>query len=269
MRELNVWAYNTDFGTLCRWGQLDQATGLAYPKGNQQGQAGWDVTIPFDSLKDLAARLSKGVPMPKQYCGNYLYDCAEIARGEIVRLAIMAHGNQGGVWLPNGKSREALKPDTVAGYHADLHTIGLYTQESATILLTGCLSAQGEPGARLLGVLSGIWPGRKVVGFTTVGYRHPGMMKRRGEACELPGMRDTDATDELYADRQLFDSLWSDLEKMPWSGEQSTHAVVVKDGTVMRCPKGELCGPTVRKSASKAVASPPVHPKKRALTGHH
>jgi len=42
-------------------------------------------------------------------------------------------------------------------------------------------------------------------------YRHPGEMKRRGETCELPGMRDTDATAYIFADPHRFDRLWSDF----------------------------------------------------------
>ena len=99
---------------------------------------------------------------------------------------------------------------------------------------------QGDAGTRLLVALSRVWPGRRVVGFSTVGYRHPGEMGRRGEACELPGMRDTDAPAYIFADRLRFDRQWSDFEAMPWASESSPHAKIVVDGRVTHCPTGEL-----------------------------
>src|SRR5918996_5826611 len=104
MRNINVWAYNSDFGALCRNAQLDSTSGLSYPDGSQQGQAGWDVAVPFTTLDELAKRLSDGLPMPRQFCGNWLKDCAPIQRGEILRLAIIAHGDKGGKLAVNGKS---------------------------------------------------------------------------------------------------------------------------------------------------------------------
>ena len=62
-------------------------------------------------------------------------------------------------------------------------------------------------------------------------YREPGMMKRRGEPCELPGVRDTDATDELYVDSRQklrFAKQWNDFKKMPWTSEGSINAKVAR-----------------------------------------
>jgi hypothetical protein len=254
MRSINVWAYHVDFGTLCRNGALDKSTGLSYPQGNEQGQAGWHVTVPFESLNGLARRLSAGVAMPKQFCGNWIKDCDAIQRREIARLAILAHGDQGGVWAANGKQSTLVTTKNVAKYQADLNTIGLYTSESATILLCGCLSGQGAEGTNLLIALSRTWPKRTVVGFRTLGYRHPGAMKRLGEPCELPGMRETDATAELYANPPKYDAQWSDFKKMPWAAATTRFAKVVEDGHVIRCPEGELC-------TTLDVAKPPVTTK--------
>jgi len=247
MRQINVYAYHSDFGTLCRYAVLDEGKGLSYPAGNEQGQAGWDVTIRFESPGDLARKLKAGIPMPAEYCGNKFQDCNSIQRGEIARLGLMAHGDQGGVWAANGKNASALiTPENVASYHDDLHAIGLFTNEQSTVILVGCLSAQGEPGTKLLAALSRIWTHRTIVGFTTLGYRHPGAMKRLGEPCELPGMRDTDAPSGLYADskyKRKLDMQWSDFDKLPWASEKSLHVKIVKDGFVVRCPSDEQCGP--------------------------
>lgn len=265
MRDLNIWAYHEDLGTLCRDAGLDDSTGLSYPAGNEQGQAGWHVAVRFSNLKDLAKKLSDGLPTPKELCGNWHDDCETVVRGEIVRLAILAHGDQGGQVAINGRSHlPILTASNVSSFHADLHSIGLYTREKgSTILFMGCLAGQGELGTRLLVELSRVWPGRQVVAFATTGYRHPGAMKRRGEPCELPGMRDTDAPSYLHANPNRFDKLWKDFAKMPWASETSLHAKVVKNGKVDRCPDGEMClepAPVDRKPHR-----PPVPTKRKQL----
>lgn len=262
MRDINVWAYHSDFGTLCRHAGLDSGSGVSYPAGNGQGQAGWHVSVRFSSLHDLATRLGAGLPMPAEFCGNWFQDCSPVQRGEVVRLAIMAHGDQGGQVAVNGRSSPAvLNPGNVASFHADLHAIGLLTREQgSTIILMGCLAGQGTEGTRLLMALSRVWPGRRVVGFSTVGYRHPGEMKRRGEACELPGMRDTDATHYLMANPPRWDSLWTDFARLPWASEGSTHAKVVLNGVLERCPDGELC-------SDPLPVRPPVPPVRREPRG--
>jgi hypothetical protein len=258
MRDINVWAYHTDFGQLCRNARLDKPSGLSYPAGNDQGQADWHVAVPFDNPADLAKKLAAGLPMPKEFCGKWYNDCDPIARGEVVRLAICAHGDQGGKVAISGKRNPPfLTADNVSTYHADLNTIGLYTRESgSTIVLAGCLAGQGTEGTRLLSELSRVWPGRQVVGFTTVGYRHPGMMKRPGEPCELPGMRDTDAHDYLMANPPKWDKQWSDFAALPWASDVSIHAKVVLNGRVTRCPPDELCSEPP--PAKPAVPAPPV-----------
>ena len=257
MRSINLWAYHADFGALCRNAGLDNGSGLTYPGGNRQGQAGWHAAVRFRSLHDLATILSRGLPMPRQYCGRWFSDCDPIRRGEISRLAIMAHGDQGGKIAVDGKDhRPFLAADNVSGFHSDLNTVGLYTRDGSVILLMGCLAGQGSEGTRLLVALSREWPGRTVVGFSTVGYRHPGTMKRSGEACELPGMRDTDATAYIYVNPRRFDSLWSDFSRMPWASETSLHAKVVRDGAVERCPQDEVCTAPVAPPSSPARSSP-------------
>src|SRR5262249_919007 len=175
------------------------------------------VAVQFSSLHNLAAQLLAGLPLPRQFCGNWFKDCDPIARGEIVRLAIMAHGDQGGKAAVNGKQAPiVLTASNVATYHDDLHNIGLFTREQgATILLMGCLAGQGPAGTRLLITLSQFWPGRRVVSSTTLGYRPPGPMKRRGEVCELPGMRDTNAQADFYATPPLWDKQWLDFAIPP------------------------------------------------------
>jgi hypothetical protein len=114
------------FNPVCRNAQLDSTNGLKYPKGNKQGQSGWDVALPFNTLHELAKKLTEGVPMPRQFCGNWLDDCDPIRRGEIQRLAIMAHGDQGGKLAVSGLNQEPLTPSNIKQFHGTLETIGLF-----------------------------------------------------------------------------------------------------------------------------------------------
>lgn len=267
LRSLSVWASHTDLGSMCEDTELPGGDGLVYPEGSRKGQAGWDVAVSFGSLAELAKKLAAGVPVlvPGKFFGKN--EGASIGRGEIVRLGILAHGDQGGQVAINGKANlSVLSPATVAAFHDDLHAIGLYTRESgATIIFFGCLAGQSTAGTKLLVELSRVWPGRSVVGFSTTGYRHPGEMKRAGQPCELPGMRDTRARDYIEAhnmsgpDTGAFNLEWTDLKKMPWASESSPHAKVVKDGSVAKLPEGEI-----REIApSKAPSGPPPREGKR------
>ncbi len=241
MRDINVWAYHSDFGKLCIDARLTNGEKISYPEGNEKGQAGWHVAVKFGHLSELAKLLRDGLPMPKQFCGNWTDDCDPIARGEIVRLAIMVHGEQSGQLLVNGRGyTPILTVDTIKSFHDDLHNIGLFTREKvSTILFMGCLAGQELQGTRLLKALSQVWPGRRVVGFTTIGYRHPGSMARSTEYCEEPGMRDTDAWSDLAADPPKWDRLWSDFAKLPWASESSRHAKVARNGVLEVCPSDD------------------------------
>jgi hypothetical protein len=237
MRSINVWAYSADFGTLCHNARLDPT------KGRPAGDDGWDVAVRFTSALDLATKLANGVPMPKQFCGRWFKDCEAIAPGEIARLALLAHGDKGGLVAINGDMKEPyLTPDTIPQFENHLATIGHYTKQNAIILLQGCIAGQGEAGTELLIRLSRIWPGRTVVGFATMGYRHSGEMIRPGEGCENPGMRETDAFSYDEAEsrgNRAFASKWNDLKAMPWASQFSPQAKAAREGYLTKVPKSE------------------------------
>ena len=201
---LNIWAYHRDFGRLCDSARLDSNQGLSYPSGTLQGQAGWDRAIKFSGPVDLDEKLSK----------------AGIPKGGIGRLAIMAHGMYGGkvdIFGQNYDEQITLNPDTVEENGVVLRSIGRFTQDAgSSILFMGCVAGKGEKGTELLVKLSQIWPGRTVVGFTTLGFRHSGEMARKGNsACEAPGMRDTDALagqGGMNMSQRELDDLWKDLD---------------------------------------------------------
>ncbi len=270
MREISLWAYHERFGTICRDARLGggDKSKLGYPEGTERGQAGWQMAVKFANAHDLAEQLKAGLKTPGFFCGRWLdsSDCDPIQRGEVKRLAILAHGLRGEIII-DGEGKPPLTVKNISDFHDDLHNIGLFTDKGSTILFMGCLAAQGAEGTALLQTASTIWPGRTIVGFTTLGYRHPGAMKRSGEACEEPGMRDTNSLYTMIRGQSLkeFDPFWSDLTKLPWASETSPHAKVVRDGVVVRWPVGESSmppPPPVNKSL-KGPASKTVHPAGR------
>jgi hypothetical protein len=249
VRNVNVWASHTDFGNVTA-NPGKYLKDLKYPSGDSRGQGGWNVPLRFANLDDLAAQLERGVKVLDEFYPSDVGSrgAPPIRRGEIARLAIMVHGTQGGRLMVNGKvSPRQLAADTIRDYQTALTKIGLFTKpQLSTILFMGCLAGQGDPGTRLLAGLSRVWPGRTVVGFTTIGYRHPGAMTPVASdyGAELPGMRDTDIPSGIFVGPsalQKLDAAWNDPAKLPWASEESLHAKVLRDGVVVRCPAGEVC----------------------------
>jgi hypothetical protein len=280
LRQINVYAYNADFAErLLACPYLPDAT-IEYPAGSNTGQAGWDVAFQFTDVKDLAEKLEAGVTMTAQTKRRFGdRHGLPIRRGEIARLAVMAHGQQGGEWSVNGKKYVPVmaKPgptaESVESLAPYLHRIGLYTRPGlSTIILMGCLAGQGQGGTELLMALSQIWPGRKVVAFDVLGNRHPTAMFRSlaeagfvGEVGSYAGMKLTWFRSEFeYLARQRenqdeIDRRWPTLE---WASESSKeHAKVVLDGKVLQCPAGEVCPengvyPTRPKQPTKPAPTP-------------
>ena len=254
-RNINLYAYHTDgFGKLDACPYLDDES-IQYPGGDEHGQAEWDVTVRFNSLLDLAGQLEAGVRLEnttKRKFGSMYRE--PIRRGEISRLAIMAHGDQAGEWYVNGKMAPPLtasanklgNSNPVGEFHSALHTIGLYTKPSiSTILLMGCLAGQGGDGTALLAELSDIWPNRQVVGFDVLGYRHAGVMMRTKEKTLNAGMKLTwfrsgfDYIARQFANEEEIGRRWS---KLPWASEFSKeHAKIVVNRKVVQCPSEEIC----------------------------
>jgi hypothetical protein len=279
LRSINLYAYHQEWPLSSR-PQLEDRS-IEYPNGSNSaegGQAGWDATLKFTSLQDLANSLVKGVQLPEPAQEKFGDRWEEpIGRGEIKRLAIMADGDQAGEWYANGKTFYPVtaKPnklgnsEPVALFHELLHTIGLYTMPSkSTILLMGCLAGQGPDGTDLLTALSEIWPGRRVVGFDVLGSVQVGKMRDAKAKALHAGMKLTwfRSGFEYKAREQHNDAeigrRWDTLE---WASEFSReHAKIVKDGKVLQCPTGEICpvpqAPSPSQPAHSDKPRRPSHP---------
>ena len=63
------------------------------------------------------------------------------------------------------------------------------------LLFHGCLAGKSGGGTTLLTTLSNELRGRKIVGFSTVGYQSTEKQKRDGDVCREPAARDTEDFD--------------------------------------------------------------------------
>lgn len=90
------------------------------------------------------------------------------ARGQVSRLALIAHGDEPGVIHTDPLMNQVsiFQSATVAGPIADLRD---YLEPSAQVLLMSCIAGAGPQGSSFLRALSTFWPGRTVVGFITSG----------------------------------------------------------------------------------------------------
>jgi len=238
---INIWCEARDIpGNVCSDARLrgGSSGSVEYPKGTPYGQAGWEFGFRFDSLEDLANKLYlKPLKTPSHV--------PTIGKGSVGRLGIHAHGLPGEIFFEGqDKKKDALTAKSLMRFSSHLRNIGLSTSQDATILFVGCLAGRGWEGRELLEALSKVWPGRKVVAFTTIGFVSGGDQKRPGdsEGCTEPGMRDTDNTSPLlsWADQQkAYGSIWKDLQKLPWASETSPHAKVAFNGKIIRKPKYE------------------------------
>lgn len=240
MADVTVLAFHAEFGRLCndaRLGGTKDDRGLKYPEGDKTGQAGWNTAFQYVSLADLADKLEEGL---EPSCDNVFYSCGKIQHGDIIRLGILTpHAMPGAIYI-NGQNEAPMKTSDIDGAHDWLHRIGLFTREGSTILFLECNAGQGAEGTAFLTKLSHIWPKRRVVAFSTMGYRHGGLMFRTGKQCLEPGTRQTDngnstMPDPYYAEKYL--RQWGDLDKMPWQSEYSPRAKIVSsDKGIEHCP---------------------------------
>jgi hypothetical protein len=270
LRSLSVYACHREIAEVEKYPALEDSS-ISYPLGNDSraptslkrgkdriGQAGWNVGLTYKDLGDLEMKLREGVvPSDSK-------DHRPIGRGEIWRLAISAHGGQGGVWFPNGlgaqpdpdsrtglgglfwapitaqrrtidlkrsmhpKAKDGKYPSqSVADISEWLYKIGLYTREGSTIILMGCSTGGGDDGTELLVELARIWPLRKIVAFSTVGMLDVYWMTKKGDSTKyLAGMKDTDCPDyDIYKTREV--QLQTTFPILPWASEQSKNAKIV------------------------------------------
>jgi hypothetical protein len=175
--------------------------GGPYPDGNDKGQYGWDVGFTFSSLSDLVNQVS----------GNFGVN------QKIDRLAISAHGAPGELQLGGSQN---FSDSTFANFAADFRRVAAVMNSSGVLLFMACNFGAGIFGANMLKRLSSeIFPGRTVVGFTTIGIASQAITVN----CNPPGMKLTDSTAPSwtgveYERRKVL------VSGRPWANENSPQA---------------------------------------------
>lgn len=250
LRNINVLAYpEPDFGKLHPCPYLTDPS-IEYPKGDGHGQAGWDIAVPYDNIANLADKLDAGVILHKETKRRFgpRYSQA-IQPGEILRLGIMSHGDQGGRWFANPKkhyfplmAKPQAEAETVDDAADALKRIGKYVKPSgSTIVLVGCMAGQGKGGTELLMALSALWPNTYVVAFDVIGYRFPGVMSKglAGNG-EYSGMKLTWYRSEVEYAGGGEDKIRAKWDQLEWASEYSKdHAKIVLDQKVLHWPSEE------------------------------
>lgn len=242
-----VWAEIDVPGIVCHDARIrGLPPARSYPQGETYGQYGWDMGLQFSSLDNLASSLVDGSFATPPHLGG-----EPVCPRQIHRLAINAHGYPGEVYV-EGKSRTPLSAANArTTFRGALAKLEKALAHDAVVLFMSCNAGYGPSGDALLTRVSALWPGRKVVGFATVGWKHDGQMRRprtfppewRG-VCSEPGMRETWNLHPLpgagplkeQAELTLYGPYWGDLHALPWASELSPYAKVAQGGRVVKTP---------------------------------
>jgi hypothetical protein len=245
-----VWAGHSQAPTnVCDDPRLDAGkTLMAYPLGTVRGQAGWQVSVKFSDIKQLAEKLN-ALTIPKYY-GDPKAGEALVPPGRITRLAMNAHG-MGGAFAcngPNAMTQDAqqltdMKLLTNKELQADFQRIGRMLASGASVLLVGCEAAQTVMGEYFLIGFSKVLSGHPITALTTIGYAGGPRAKRPDDACYEAGMRDTGelhaSGDQREEDRRVAES-WDDLRKWPWASEISPNAKTALNGDIIKQPAHDM-----------------------------
>jgi hypothetical protein len=212
-----------------------------YPYGSIGGQAGWQVSLTFRTIKELANKLV-ALKIPEWY-GDDQADAGFVLPGRITRLGINAHGMSGNFaangpnamseWITQGINDMRLIQDRELRDNFK-RIVGMLAPE-APVLLLGCEVAQSLTGSNFIMTLSELLEGHTVTGLTTVGYAG-GPGSKRGDLSEA-GMRDTNFLKTSRSAREQdarVAKYWHDLDAWPWAWQYSPRAKTALNGQIIK-----------------------------------
>ena len=111
----------------------------------------WRYIVSFSDLGDLIRQLESLLPSPK---------------GQIRKLAIVAHGDENGVVQLDRN----LTPASALSFRSEFSALSQFMINFGRVIFFSCIAGGGEPGTQLLNTLSAhCLPGRHVIGFEKFG----------------------------------------------------------------------------------------------------
>jgi hypothetical protein len=197
----------------------------AYRVGTFSARGGeWDLSLRFDSLQNLLDQLAN----------------AHVAKGQVRKLAIVAHGDVGGhVQLHDGD----LTAGTAARYAAALLALRDYLWVNARLIFYSCVAGRGQDGSALLNALSGKHlPGRHVIGFERFGVlsgmgQLPGEMRCATASLQFSGADRIPFCDPSATARPVTDATRKAEQIL---SEYSIYAKWSYQGKVIKIPYDEV-----------------------------
>lgn len=217
------------------------------PAGSQpDGAIGFDWGIGFNSFADLVNTLTTS-KIPAHTCGNRFTDCPPLQNGELLELAINAHGAPGRVDIDCHSTRgdlffeatgevACLDIDSLSTYSAQFDALNKLLAPEGVLFFMCCLTGQLQAGTAFLQAVSKLLPGRDIMAISTIGYSLGDKQMRSSAGCNEPGMRDTAevfASNSQAREEQIFTPIWNDLNELPWAGRSSPHTKVARDGAIV------------------------------------
>jgi hypothetical protein len=174
--------------------------------------SGWDHLIIFSDLWNLVGQL-KGLNQT----------------GQVKRLAIVAHGDESGVVQLDRK----LTAESASSFESEFSALAPFMDDFGRLIFFSCIAGRGEPGSKLLDLLSGRFlHDRYVIGFEAVGQieksglmNHPGMvLANMSPQKENPNIVEADQTKDKRLSEHSWYSKWSfngEIIRRPWKEEDA------------------------------------------------
>jgi len=146
-------------------------TGTGIWSMNDPDKTGWSHQVEFSDLQDLLQKLNALRPSVK---------------GQITKLGVFAHGDEGGVVEIGPK----LTADSAVILGTDLRQLNEFLGAYARVVFFSCIAGAGEPGTAFLNLLPGkYFPHRHIIGFEVFGLYAKGTNAPgdgRSRSCRRP-----------------------------------------------------------------------------------
>jgi hypothetical protein len=280
-------------------------TSITKPADTGKG-LGWHFPLKFKTIEDLAAQLKAGFEIPEKSRKELdapMRNPSTIRKGEIVKLALVGHGDSGGILRLNGNGpdftnsqcrecqlRPALSPAwpdsqmrgegtgkpcgkcfdyrSIREHEDALRTIGSFLSEfGATLYLFNCSAGMGQAGTLLLETIWDILGKDKPVSDN----RHRIIGFNRQAYLELSAVGGCTLLTARVMNPHVsgkYTEYWNDYKNMPRATDKhkcaKIYALGISGGTVVQWPETENPYYTKKPQPSPTTTAEPKTPPKGA-----